>query len=125
YVCTALRTGRCRLYASRPGTGCRAPCAPGSLHQGNSPMSAPTSTEPLLRVQNLTVHFPIGAKRHGQVVRAVDDVSFNVRSKTIVGLVGESGSGKTTTGRALLRLFAPTAGRIVFDGTDITALNES
>jgi len=88
-------------------------------------MSAPTSTEPLLRVQNLTVHFPIGAKRHGQVVRAVDDVSFNVRSKTIVGLVGESGSGKTTTGRALLRLFAPTAGRIVFDGTDITALNES
>lgn len=88
-------------------------------------MTESNSTEPLLRVQNLTVHFPIGAKRQGQVVRAVDDVSFDVRSKTIVGLVGESGSGKTTTGRALLRLFAPTAGRIVFDGTDITALNES
>ncbi|WP_241051306.1 ABC transporter ATP-binding protein, partial [Achromobacter xylosoxidans] len=43
---------------------------------------------------------------------------------TIVGLVGESGSGKTTTGRALLRLFAPTAGRLLFDGHDLTKLNE-
>ncbi|HYG42123.1 MAG TPA: ABC transporter ATP-binding protein [Bordetella sp.] len=88
-------------------------------------MTEPLSAEPLLRVQGLTVHFPTGSGRRGQVVRAVDDVSFDVPRKAIVGLVGESGSGKTTTGRALLRLFAPTAGRILFDGTDITALNEA
>ncbi len=83
------------------------------------------SAEPLLRVQGLTVHFPTGAARRGQVVRAVEDVSFDVPRRAIVGLVGESGSGKTTTGRALLRLFAPTAGRILFDGTDITGLSEA
>ncbi|KAG0779462.1 hypothetical protein G6F22_010622 [Rhizopus arrhizus] len=62
--------------------------------------------------------------RNAPVVRAVDGVSFDMPRNTIVGLVGESGSGKTTTGRALLRLFAPTAGRILFDGQDITTLNE-
>ena len=54
----------------------------------------------------------------------MDGVTFDVPRNTIVGLVGESGSGKTTTGRALLRLFAPTAGRILFDGQDITNLSE-
>ncbi|MCD0501468.1 ABC transporter ATP-binding protein [Bordetella petrii] len=88
-------------------------------------MTHAVSAEPLVRVQGLTVHFPTGAARRGQVVRAVEDVSFDVPRRTIVGLVGESGSGKTTTGRALLRLFSPTAGRIVFDGTDITDLNEA
>lgn len=83
------------------------------------------SIDPLLRVQGLTVHFPIGSARRGQVVRAVEDVSFDVPRRSIVGLVGESGSGKTTTGRALLRLFPPTAGRIEFDGTDLTTLDES
>ncbi|CAM4215724.1 ABC transporter ATP-binding protein [Bordetella muralis] len=88
-------------------------------------MTTTISANPLLRVQGLTVHFPTGAARREQVVRAVEDVSFDVPRRSIVGLVGESGSGKTTTGRALLRLFAPTAGRILFDGTDITNLNES
>ncbi|WP_459617358.1 ABC transporter ATP-binding protein [Bordetella sp. 2513F-2] len=87
-----------------------------------TPMRA---VEPLVRVQGLKVHFPTGSGRHAPVVRAVDDVSFDVPRHSIVGLVGESGSGKTTTGRALLRLFAPTAGRIVFDGTDISALDQS
>jgi peptide/nickel transport system ATP-binding protein len=79
---------------------------------------------PLVRIEDLKVHFPTSQARHAPVVRAVDGVSFDVPRNTIVGLVGESGSGKTTTGRALLRLFAPTAGRIVFDGQDITKLNE-
>ncbi len=81
--------------------------------------------EPLVRVEDLKVHFPTSSGRNAPVVRAVDGVSFDVPRNTIMGLVGESGSGKTTTGRALLRLFAPTAGRIVFDGVDITHLTES
>jgi len=84
----------------------------------------PRAAEPLVRIDDLKVHFPTSQARNAPVVRAVDGVSFDVPRNTIVGLVGESGSGKTTTGRALLRLFAPTAGRIVFDGQDITKLNE-
>ncbi|WP_291381465.1 MULTISPECIES: ABC transporter ATP-binding protein [Achromobacter] len=84
----------------------------------------PRAAEPLVRIDDLKVHFPTSQSRNAPVVRAVDGVSFDVPRNTIVGLVGESGSGKTTTGRALLRLFAPTAGRIVFDGHDITKLNE-
>lgn len=87
-------------------------------------MSHDTRPDPLLRVEGLTIHFPTRAGRGAPVVRAVEDVSFDVPRNTIVGLVGESGSGKTTTGRAVLRLLAPTAGRIVFDGADITQLDQ-
>lgn len=80
--------------------------------------------DPLVRIEDLKVHFPTSQARNAPVVRAVDGVSFDVPRNTIVGLVGESGSGKTTTGRALLRLFKPTAGRLLFDGQDITHLNE-
>ncbi|MCZ8402564.1 ABC transporter ATP-binding protein [Achromobacter xylosoxidans] len=82
------------------------------------------AAEPLVRIEDLKVHFPTSLARNAPVVRAVDGVSFDVPRNTIVGLVGESGSGKTTTGRALLRLFAPTAGRLLFDGQDITKLSE-
>ena len=82
------------------------------------------AAEPLVRIEDLKVHFPTSQARNAPVVRAVDGVSFDVPRNTIVGLVGESGSGKTTTGRALLRLFAPTAGRLLFDGQDLTKLNE-
>lgn len=83
------------------------------------------SQAPLLRVDNLEVHFPILSgvlqRRVGEV-KAVDGVSFEIQRGTTVGLVGESGSGKTTIGRALIRLVNPTGGRIVYDGTDITHL---
>ncbi len=82
----------------------------------------------LVEVENLRVWFPIRSglvlDRHVGDVRAVDDVTFEVRRGETLGLVGESGSGKTTVGRALLRLYKPTAGKIVFDGQDITALGE-
>ena len=80
----------------------------------------------LLSVRDLRVYFPISEgliiERHVGDVRAVDDVSFDVARGETMGLVGESGCGKTTTGRALLRLYKPTAGTIEFDGVDITTL---
>jgi oligopeptide/dipeptide ABC transporter ATP-binding protein len=81
--------------------------------------------ERLLEVRGLKVHFPIReglfSKTVGYVY-AVDGVSFDVRRGETLGLVGESGCGKTTTGRGLLRLVAPTAGEVLFEGRDILAL---
>jgi len=82
---------------------------------------------PLLSVRNLQKRFPVRGplfSRQKAQVHAVEDVSFDVRRGTVVGLVGESGSGKTTTGRAVLRLIEPTAGEIVFDGVDLMTLQK-
>ncbi|MCB9536394.1 MAG: ATP-binding cassette domain-containing protein [Myxococcales bacterium] len=72
------------------------------------------------------MHFPIykGALLRREVarVRAVDGVSFEIYPGETLGLVGESGCGKSTTGRALLQLYRPTAGKVTFDGTELTAL---
>lgn len=75
----------------------------------------------ILRVDGLRKHFSLG---HGEVVRAVNDISFKIQRGETLGLVGESGSGKTTVGRCILRLLEPTAGRIVFNEHDITELRE-
>ena len=72
---------------------------------------------PLLKVENLKQYFPISKKF---TVKAVDDVSFEIYPGETYGLVGESGSGKTTIGRSVIRLYDPTAGKIIFDGIDIT-----
>jgi peptide/nickel transport system ATP-binding protein len=79
--------------------------------------------EPLLTVTGLTREFrrPGGGLRH-DVMRAVDDVSLDIRRGETLGVVGESGSGKTTLARMIVRLLEPTAGSIVFAGQDITRL---
>ena len=74
-----------------------------------------------LRTEALTKHFPL--RNSDKVVQAVDKVSLSIARGEAVGLVGESGSGKTTVGRCLMHLVDPTAGRVVFDGTDISALS--
>jgi peptide/nickel transport system ATP-binding protein len=81
----------------------------------------------LVRVEDLKVYFPSNDGlifgRKGNDIRAVDGVSFTIRRGETLGLVGESGCGKTTVGRTLLRLYDPTAGRILFDGNDIASLS--
>jgi len=79
----------------------------------------------LLEINNLRKYFPIHGGIFSRVVanvKAVEDVSFEVKRGEVVGLVGESGSGKTTAGRSILRLIEPTSGEIIFDGTDIAKL---
>ena len=75
--------------------------------------------QPLLSVRHLTKHFALagrGLRRSRDVVRAVDDLGFDLRKGETLGIVGESGCGKSTTSRLIMSLLAPTAGEIVFDG---------
>jgi len=84
-----------------------------------------TMTEPLVKVDDLKMYFPIYTglfRRHTGDVKAVDGVSFAILPGETLGLVGESGCGKSTVGRALLRLYEPTAGRVIIDGEDIATL---
>ncbi|WP_210587990.1 ABC transporter ATP-binding protein [Streptomyces sp. GESEQ-35] len=84
--------------------------------------------ETLLKVTGLQKHFPIRKgllQRQVGAVRAVDGIDFEVRSGETLGVVGESGCGKSTMGRLITRLLEPTAGRVEFEGTDITHLGVS
>ncbi|MFD0634208.1 ABC transporter ATP-binding protein [Catenulispora yoronensis] len=83
--------------------------------------------EVLVRIEDVAKHYRRGGAllgRRAEPLRAVDGVSLELRAGETLGLVGESGSGKTTLARMLVRLLAPSAGRVVFAGTDLSALGE-
>ncbi len=126
------------LIACRPVNherGKRLPVVSDFLNMKSEVRSKETEIEPqtpnlkpqtsiLLSVQNLSVWFPSKKNFFGKALeytKAVDDVSFEVYKGETLGLVGESGCGKTTLGRTLLRLIEPTAGKIIYNNTDLTA----
>ncbi len=81
--------------------------------------------EALLEVQGLKMWFPISrgvvVQQRVGYIKAVDGLDFSIRRGETLGLVGESGCGKSTTGRTILQLYRPTAGKVLFEGTDLTA----
>jgi len=83
----------------------------------------------LVQVRNLKKYFPVYSgllfRRHVKDVKAVDDISFDILKGETLGLVGESGCGKTTAGRTILQLYKPTSGQIIFDGIDLSLLQEN
>ncbi len=82
------------------------------------------SHESIIGVRNLVKEFDVrGAKGEAKVLRAVDDVTFDVRTGTTLALVGESGSGKSTVANMILNLFDPTSGKVLFKGEDLSTLD--
>ena len=82
---------------------------------------------PLLKVEHLKMYFPVTKGFFGKkvgVVKAVDDVSFDIRRGETFGLVGESGCGKTTTGKCILRINDPTDGNVYFEGQEISRMTK-
>jgi peptide/nickel transport system ATP-binding protein/oligopeptide transport system ATP-binding protein len=93
---------------------------------GSPSPSAAGAGEPLVEVRDLVKHFPITRgivlQRRIGAVKAVDDVSFDVRRGETLGIVGETGCGKTTTARLIMRLLDASSGEVRFEGQDITRL---
>ena len=84
------------------------------------------SDEAIIKVENLKQYFPIKGGFFGQTtgnVKAVDNISFEIKKGETLGIVGESGCGKSTTGRTILQLLKPTSGKVYFKGKDITNIS--
>jgi peptide/nickel transport system ATP-binding protein len=119
---------RCHLFATgaemRNASKGMKPKAVSSAVESNPVSDSAT----LLQVDDLKVHFPVHKgvlKRVAGHVRAVDGITLTINSGKTLGLVGESGCGKTTVGKSILRLIEPTAGAVVFSGSDLAKLNRA
>jgi oligopeptide transport system ATP-binding protein len=102
------------------------PEAPAPRESGQPERTNGASQPTLVDVRGLKMWFPITQgiiiQRHKGWIRAVDDISFQIARGETLGLVGESGCGKSTTGRAILQLYRPTAGQVFLEGEDLTRL---
>lgn len=78
-------------------------------------------SDQLLEVKNLKKYYKVG---NNKVLKAIDDISFNIKKGETLGLVGESGCGKSTTGKTVMKLINQTSGQLVYDGKDITNINQ-
>jgi peptide/nickel transport system ATP-binding protein len=95
------------------------------------PENNSTHSTELVQVEHIRKYFPVQSgflatllsRGHIDSVKAVDDVSFTIHKGEVFGLAGESGSGKSTVGRLVIRLLEPTAGKVIFDGTDLNSLS--
>ena len=106
--------------ASPPQGLVGAPAVDQTLQRG---VAVAAGGEPLIRAEGLVKHFPIQRgllQRKVGAVQAVDGVDLEVRRGETLGIVGETGCGKSTTARLMMRLLDVTAGRVIFDGEDIT-----
>lgn len=87
-----------------------------------------SNNEKLIEVKNLKKYFINKSKgffnKNQEIVKAVDDISFHINKGETFGLVGESGCGKSSAGRTIIRLYEPTAGEIIYDGTDLAKLSK-
>ncbi|WP_339259198.1 ABC transporter ATP-binding protein [Lysinibacillus sp. FSL K6-3209] len=98
------------------------------LHEKKEPKQPPhlaqniDLTVPLIEVRNLSKHFDL---KKGELLKAVDDLSFRIFPGETLGLVGESGSGKSTTGRTILQLHEPTDGEVLYKGVPVTRLSKN
>ena len=123
-----LKTGEANAADSAQGTSPTTAVEPGSavpLSAQSAQAAQSRAAEPVISVRNLTKEFDIrgqrGEKKH---LKAVDDVSFDIRRGTTLALVGESGSGKSTVANMVLGLLEPTAGTIEFEGRDTSSLSK-
>jgi len=120
---------RCHLYAEASGEGHVPALGDGARSDAASQAARTSGTRrherALLEVRDLKVHFPVHKgvfRRVAGYVRAVDGVSLAIERGRTLGLVGESGCGKTTIGKGIVRLVGPTAGEVLYDGTDLLRL---